>query len=226
MKKLLEGVCKFKREVFPERRAFFSELAVGQDPRILFITCADSRIDPNLITQTVPGELFICRNAGNIVPPHERNAGGTTASIEFAVAALGVKHVVVCGHTDCGAVKGAMNPESLTSLPHVSDWLAHTRAAVAAVEARNGGLDPDCLAELTRENVVLQMRHLMTHPAVAAAVATEKLQVHGWVYDIGKGEIQCYDRRERVWREVEEVYNDPGLIERMEHGITHGHQHA
>lgn len=225
MKKLLAGVCKFKEEVFPEKKALFSELAVGQDPRILFITCADSRIDPNLITQTVPGELFICRNAGNIVPPHERNAGGTTASIEFAVTALGVKHIVVCGHTDCGAIKGAMNPESLKSLPHVSDWLAHTEAAVAAVHARHEGLRPEHLAELTQENVVLQLRHLMTHPAVAAAVATGKAQLHGWVYDIGKGDIQCYDGRDDVWRAVEDVYNDPELIERIEKGMPR-HQHA
>ena len=225
MKKLLEGVSKFKEEVFPGQTALFSELAVGQDPETLFITCSDSRIDPNLITQTAPGELFICRNAGNIVPPHERYAGGTTASIEFAVSALGVKYVVVCGHTDCGAVKGAMHPESLTSLPHVSDWLAHTQAAVATVEARHSGLKPEHLAELTRENVVLQLRHLMTHPSVAAAVATGKTQLHGWVYDIGKGDIQCYDSRDDVWRAVEDVYNDPELIERMKHGLPR-HHHA
>ncbi len=225
MRRLLEGVCKFKEEVFPDKQALFSELAASQDPRILFITCADSRIDPNMITQTVPGELFICRNAGNIVPPHERHAGGTTASIEFAVAGLGVKHVVVCGHTDCGAIKGAMNPDSLTALPHVSDWLAHTRAAVAAVKARHDGLEPEHLAELTRENVVLQLRHLMTHPAVAAAVATGKTQLHGWVYDIGKGDIQCYDGRDDVWCAVEEVYNDPELIERIENGMPR-HHHA
>ncbi|MFN2328521.1 MAG: carbonic anhydrase [Chromatocurvus sp.] len=225
MKKLLEGVCKFKAEVFPEKKALFTELAASQDPRILFITCADSRIDPSLITQTVPGELFICRNAGNIVPPHERYAGGTTASIEFAVAALGVKHIVVCGHTDCGAIKGAMNPDSLQSLPHVSDWLAHTQAAVAAVSARHDGLKAEHLAELTQENVVLQMRHLMTHPAVAAAVATGKAQLHGWIYDIGEGDIQCYDSRDDVWRPVEDVYNDPELIEPMERGVLK-HQHA
>lgn len=225
MKKLLEGVCKFKQEVFPENKALFSGLAVGQNPETLFITCADSRIDPNMITQTAPGELFICRNAGNIVPPHERYAGGTTASIEFAVAGLGVKHIVVCGHTDCGAMKGAMNPDALKSLPHVSDWLSHTQAAVAAVEARNGGLKPEHMAELTKENVVLQLRHLMTHPTVAAAVATGKAQLHGWVYDIGKGEVDCYDGRDNVWRSVEDVYNDPELVERIEKGLPR-HHHA
>lgn len=206
MQKLLSGVYRFKKEIYPQRKDLFAELSDSQSPRILFITCSDSRIDPNLVTQAPPGDLFICRNAGNIVPPHQRNAGGTTASIEFAVSALGVAHVVVCGHTDCGAIKGAMNPEKLADLPHVSDWLDHTQAAVAAVRARNDGLRHEHLSELTEENVILQLRHLMTHPAIAAALARGQLQLHGWIYDIGRGDIRIYDQREQSWASVEEVY--------------------
>jgi len=209
VRKLLEGVYKFKTEIFPERKDLFAELSATQNPRIMFITCSDSRIDPNLVTQAPPGDLFICRNAGNIVPPHERNAGGTTASIEFAVASLKVRHLVVCGHTDCGAIKGAMNPEDLQDLPHVSDWMSHTLAAVAAVKARNNGrIGAEQLSELTEENVVLQLRHLVTHPAVAAAVATGNLQLHGWIYDIGEGDIRCYDMRTDRWRSIEAVYRE------------------
>lgn len=207
MRKLLEGVYKFKTEVYPKRKDLFEELSTAQHPRILFITCSDSRIDPSLVTQTEPGELFICRNAGNIVPPHMRDAGGVTASIEFAVAALKVKHVVVCGHTDCGAIKGALNPENLVDLPHVSDWMSNTLAASAAVKARHGCIGPEHLSELTEENVVLQMRHLATHPAVAAAMATGALQMHGWIYDIAHGDIRCYERRDQVWRSVEDMYS-------------------
>ena len=206
MKKLLSGVYKFKTEVYPQRKELFAELSASQSPRILFITCSDSRIDPSLVTQTEPGELFICRNAGNIVPPHERNAGGTTASIESAVGALKVKHVVVCGHTDCGAVKGAIDPTQLSALPHMSDWLGHTLAAVATVNARHGCMHEGHLSELTEENVILQLRHLMLHPAVAAAVATQQLDLHGWIYDIGRGDIRVYDQRDQLWRTVEEVY--------------------
>ena len=216
MRKLLAGVYKFKTEIFPERQELFTELSLAQNPRVLFITCSDSRIDPNLVTQAAPGDLFIIRNAGNIVPPHERHAGGTTAAIEYAVAALKVKHVVVCGHTDCGAIKGAMAPEDLGELPHTSDWLGHTLAAVATVRARHGEVRGEHLSELTEENVVLQLRHLMTHPAVAAAIASGALELHGWIYDIGGGDIRCYDERERLWRSVEDVYREqPGLAEEI-----------
>ncbi|HKK22388.1 MAG TPA: carbonic anhydrase [Pseudohaliea sp.] len=208
MRKLLAGVYKFKTEIYPERRELFTELSSAQHPRILFITCSDSRIDPNLVTQAAPGDLFICRNAGNIVPPHERYAGGTTAAIEYAVSALKVKHVVLCGHTDCGAIKGAMAPDELADLPHTSDWLGHTLAAVATVRARHGAIRDEHLSELTEENVVLQLRHLMTHPAVAAAIASADLELHGWIYDIGRGDIRCYDERERVWRSVEDAYRE------------------
>lgn len=208
MKKLLTGVYKFKKDVYPKRKELFAELSESQHPRILFITCSDSRIDPSLVTQTEPGELFICRNAGNIVPPHERNAGGTTASIEFAVAALKVKHVVVCGHTDCGAVKGAIDTDKIKTLPHMSDWLAHTMAAVATVQARHNCVTGEHLSELTEENVILQLRHLATHPAVAAAMATNQLELHGWIYDIGRGDIRVYDQREQQWISVEDVFAD------------------
>src|SRR5210317_1739618 len=128
------GVVKFQNEVYPQKKELFEKLSQGQDPEALFITCSDSRIETAMITQTDPGELFICRNAGNIVPPHVTHTGGMTASIEFAVAALKVPHIVICGHTECGAMKGAMNPEGLDGLPHVREWLGFTQAAVAVVE--------------------------------------------------------------------------------------------
>lgn len=195
MDHVISGVAKFQRDVFPRKEAIFKKLANGQNPEVLFITCADSRIDPSLVTQTEPGDLFICRNAGNIVPPHSNQTGGMTASIEFAVAALGVSHIVVCGHTDCGAMKGALHPEKLDGLPHVKEWLGHCRCATEVVKEKHGKLDETLLSEVTQENVVQQLQHLRTHPAVAAKIATGQVQLHGWVYDIGLGDVLNYDAK-------------------------------
>lgn len=206
MEKLITGIARFRNSSYEERKKLFSELANGQSPEVLFITCSDSRIDPNLVTQTEPGDLFIIRNAGNIVPPHVRTAGGVTASIEFAVAALGVKHIVVCGHSDCGAMKGALNPGALSDLPHVQDWLEHTRGAVEAVRARTGDDTSSALAHVTEENVVQQLQHLRTHPAVMAKLATGDVELHGWVYNIEHGTISAFDDDTKEFVPVEERY--------------------
>lgn len=215
MEKLIAGIAKFRSSPYEERKKLFSELATGQSPEVMFITCADSRIDPNLITQTDPGDLFVIRNAGNIVPPHAKNSGGMTASIEFAVAALGVQHIVVCGHSDCGAMKGALNPGALTDLPHVQNWLDHSRAAVETVRARTGDESPNALADVTEENVALQLQHLKTHPAVAAKVATGEVQLHGWVYNIGEGSIVALDEESSQFVPVEERYADHLNVEQL-----------
>lgn len=208
MEKVISGILKFKSTSYQERKKLFDELANGQSPDVLFITCADSRIDPNLVTQTEPGDLFIIRNAGNIVPTHTRQAGGVTASIEFAVAALGVKHIVVCGHTDCGAMKGAINPDALSDLPHVQDWLDNSRAAVETVRARRGQATISELDLITEENVLLQLQHLKTHPTVAARLATGDIDLHAWVYDIEHGTVRAYDDSQRAWKDVSERYAD------------------
>lgn len=196
MEHVISGVAKFQKEVYPGKKAAFKKLANGQNPEVLFITCADSRIDPNLVTQTEPGDLFICRNAGNVVPPHSNQTGGMTASIEFAVAALGVSHIVVCGHSDCGAMKGAINTEALTALPHVKEWLGHCRVATEVVKERCGCSELNAeehLLLVTEENVVQQLQHLRTHPAVAAKIAIGQVKLHGWFYNIETAAVTCYD---------------------------------
>ncbi|MEM9169280.1 MAG: carbonic anhydrase [Pseudomonadota bacterium] len=210
MDRIAAGVVKFQRKEFPKRKELFEQLARGQSPEALFIACSDSRVDPNLITQTEPGELFICRNAGNIVPPHTNHTGAMTASIEFAVGALNVPHIVVCGHTECGAMKGAMNPEGLDALPHVKEWLSYARAAALSVKENHGHLDEKGqLDELIRQNVILQMRHLATHPYVAARLAAGKVQIHGWVYDIEDGGVTAYDEEAGEFLPVAERYREP-----------------
>jgi carbonic anhydrase len=206
MKKIVSGILRFKIEAFEARRALFAELATGQDPEVLFITCADSRIDPCLVTQTEPGDLFICRNAGNIVPPHQRMTGGVTASIEFAVAGLGIRDVVICGHTDCGAISGALNPDSLSELPHVHDWLEHVQAAVD--EVKRQGIDAaDEQLAVTRANVVLQLEHLKTHPCIASRLGSGDVSLHGWLYDIEAGVVTCYDESTGTFVALEERYS-------------------
>jgi len=201
------GVVRFQSEIFPQKKEFFEKLSKGQSPEALFITCSDSRIETAMITQTDPGELFICRNAGNIVPPHTTHTGGMTASIEFAVAALKVPHIVICGHTECGAMKGAMNPEGLDSLPHVKEWLSYSKAAVDIVkELGEGESEKDRMTMLLQQNVVLQLQHLRTHPTVATRLAKGDLTLHGWVYDIASGEVGAYDEASNKFQPVAEKY--------------------
>ncbi|NID14105.1 carbonic anhydrase [Luteibacter yeojuensis] len=190
---LLRGVEDFSHKVFPESEALFSQLAEGQSPHTLFITCADSRVVPELLTQTQPGELFVCRNIGNIVPGYGEMLGGVSAVVEFAVMVLRVRHVVICGHTDCGAMKGLLMPESTKDLPTVEAWLRNAQAARSAVFARK--LDESAVMQaLIEENVRLQLAHLRTHPAVAAARANDAITLQGWVYDIGDGKVSVLDQ--------------------------------
>ena len=194
MKKILSGVEKFQGDVYPSKKRLFGKLADGQSPQVLFITCADSRIDPNLITQTEPGDLFVCRNAGNIVPPYSGTGEGMSASVEYAMAALKVPHIVVCGHSNCGAMKAVMHPEVANGLPHVQDWLTFSQAALQAVAGgKKGRGEKQRMQALIEQNVLLQLQHLRTHPQVTAKLAAGETQLHGWVYDIGTGEITAYD---------------------------------
>lgn len=206
MKNVVSGVAKFQREVFPYHKEKFAELANGQNPEVLFITCSDSRIDPNLVTQTEPGDLFICRNAGNVVPPHSNVTGGMTASIEFAVTALGVEHIVICGHTDCGAMKGAINIDSIDGMPHVKEWLGHCRAATEVVREKFGSLNNSNLLDVTKENILVQLQHLKTHPAVAAKLAIGKIELHGWLYNIKNAEVLCFNEESNDFIALYEKY--------------------
>ena len=186
--KILGGVSRFQKEVYPEHQALFEKLALGQRPEALFITCADSRIDPCLLTQTKPGELFICRVIGNIVPPYPDALGGVSATVEYAVGVLRVPEVIVCGHTDCGVMRGALNPEALEAYPTVSAWLRYAR-----VDRREREPSAEFLLALAEENVAAQLRNLRTHPAVADRVKEGDLTLHGWVYHIGPGAVTAYD---------------------------------
>ena len=193
MQRLLEGHKKFLADVFPRRRDEFHLLAESQAPEVLFITCADSRIVPDLILGTGPGDLFISRSIGNVVPVSSE-VDGVTATIEYAVDVLKVKHVILCGHSDCGAMKAALNRHGLEKLPKANRWLRHVEAAFTHRQPANPEDGPHAeLCSLIRGNVVAQLLNLKAQPAVARAVVEGRLAVHGWYYDILSGRIERYD---------------------------------
>ena len=189
--KIVAGVQRFQQDVFPSQQALFEALGEGQQPRALLVTCSDSRIDPSLFTQTQPGELFIVRNAGNIVPPPSAGVGGESATIEYAVRALGVPHAIVCGHSHCGAMAAAANPESAAALPDVSQWIKFAESAVDRA-GEFGSVDDEALRVIAA-NVLVQLDHLRSHPAVAEAEAEGRLQLHGWIYLFEEGEVVQVD---------------------------------
>jgi carbonic anhydrase len=192
---LKAGVRRFSEDVFPKRQALFEELAKAQSPQALFLTCADSRVVPALITQTGPGQLFVERNPGNIVPIYSEDSVGVSASIEYAVAALKVKHVIVCGHTDCGVIKGLLHPEKVAALPAVARWMEFACAARHKLAANYQHLtEGQQLPVLTELNVLAQVDNLHTHPSVRQALQEDRLQIHAWVYHIQSGEVWAYGK--------------------------------
>ena len=194
MQQLIRGIHQFQTEDFRPLATLFQQLAERQSPETLFITCSDSRIDPNLLTRSRPGDLFILRNAGNIIPIAGAAPSGEVATIEYAVGALGVKDIIVCGHTHCGAMKGLLNPESLTALPAVASWLEHAATTRRIVADHYAHLPEDRrLVAAVEENVLVQLEHLRTLPVVASRLRGGDLHLHGWVYKIETGEVFAYD---------------------------------
>lgn len=194
VQQLVAGIHHFQNRIFRRHRDLFERLSLGQKPDTLFITCSDSRIDPNLITHTEPGDLFVIRNAGNLVPAYGATTGGEVASIEFAVAGLQVRDIVICGHSHCGAMKGLLKPEILAEMPAVSEWLRHAEATRRIVRSKYKELAGDSLLDVcTEENVLVQLENLQTHPAVAVALSQGQLKLHAWVYEIATGDVFAYD---------------------------------
>ncbi|PZU49343.1 MAG: carbonic anhydrase [Sphingomonas sp.] len=195
MNELIGRVFSFEKSVFPDSMELYSKLANhGQNPKALMISCADSRVVPELIMQAQPGDLFVCRNAGNIVPPFATQNGGVSSTVEYAVEALGVRDIIVCGHSDCGAMKALSDPTGLERMPNVAAWLRHGTAAKHVVDTCYTALDDAArVRAISLENVVAQLNHLRTHPAVAAKIAVGEMSLHGWFVDIHAGQILGLD---------------------------------
>lgn len=195
MKELIKGLRRFKSEYFCRNQQLFEKLSHGQQPRVLFITCSDSRVDPELLTMTAPGEIFVIRNAGNIVPPYGATNGGEGATIEYAVQVLGINQIVVCGHSHCGAMKGLLKMESLREeLPLVYDWLKHAESTRRLLQEHYGDrTGEDLLDTAIAENVLTQIENLRTYPVIRAGLFNGELKIYAWIYDIDTGEVMAYD---------------------------------
>jgi carbonic anhydrase len=192
MHDLIDGVARFQQLVVPAKAAQFARLASTHNPATLFIGCSDARVVPEIITQSEPGVLFVIRTAGNLVPAYAPGAAdGVAASIEYAVAILGVTDIVICGHSACGAMTALAQGHDLATVPAVADWLRHADASKARTATAAAGADN--LSALVSQNVVAQLANLTTHPSVAAALAQHALALHGWVYEIGTGTVSQLD---------------------------------
>jgi carbonic anhydrase len=204
MKKLITGLHKFQTNYFKEHRDLFEHLGHEQHPRALFITCSDSRIDPNLLTQTEPGELFIIRNAGNIIPPYGATNGGEGAAVEYAVQALGIKQIIVCGHSNCGAMKGLLQLGKLADdMPLVYDWLKHAEATRRLIKDNYQGYEGEELLNATiEENVMTQLENLRTYPIIHSKLHKGEISLHGWVYKMDRCNIQAEHEAEpaQMWQ--------------------------
>ncbi len=193
MDQLLTGIHQFHTNIFNHEREFYANLASGQHPSILFISCSDSRVDPSIITQAQLGDLFVLRNAGNIVPCHGASNGGEPATIEYAVSALDVKDIVICGHTGCGAIQAMLDPKKMEKLPLVKSWLGHAEATRQIVAENYSQFSGNELLEIAiREHVLVQIENLQTHPSVAVKLQRGDLTLHAWIYRMETGEVLAY----------------------------------
>lgn len=207
MEKILQGVHEFRTKVFPAQKAFYKHLSdKGQKPKALFITCSDSRVLPNVITNTEPGDMFQVRNAGNLVPPYGASLGGEVATIEYAVTQLKVKHLIVCGHSKCGAIQALLKNKVPDDLLGLKAWFQHAQATRQIVATKHSRKKGDTLERAaTEENVLVQVNNLSTHPCVAVGLASGKIHIYGWYYDIASGVIRQFDQSQGTFVDLEDV---------------------
>ncbi|HEY9681286.1 MAG TPA: carbonic anhydrase [Oculatellaceae cyanobacterium] len=222
MKKLVTGIHHFQTKVFSSRKDLFERLAKGQQPEALFITCSDSRINPNELTQTDPGDLFILRNAGNIIPAFTGSTSGEIATIEMAAAVLKVKDIIVCGHSFCGAMDALLHPEKCKHMPTMAMWLQQHAEATRRIALENyPNLEGDDLMNVAiQENVLAQLENLRTHPAIAARISRGDLNLHGWVYKIEAGTVFSYDQNHGQFLPLSEMTHIDGRLYKHDLKVT------
>src|SRR5215469_5916179 len=209
MRKLIMGIVEFREKMLPQYAQQFSKLALAQTPDALFITCSDSRVVPDLLASTHPGELFTMRNVGNLVPPATLDGLSIgdlseASAIEYAMLALKVANIVVCGHSECGAMKTVLTRNPRLKAPNLERWLHHASAAAVRLE-HEGALDPALKPhdQLSQLNVLVQLEHLMSYPIVREKVATGALHLSGWWFDIATGSMHAYERSSRSFEIID-----------------------
>jgi carbonic anhydrase len=192
--KILQGVKKFQTEIYPVHRQMFENLKSKQQPLAMFVTCADSRVVPNLFTQTGPGDIFNDRNPGNLVPSYGEFVGGVSSGIEYGMLVLKVPLVIICGHTDCGVMKSLLHSEQVHDLPAVQEWMRHaSEARHRVMRDHSAATEAEKLRLITEYNVLAQIEHLKSHPSVQSRFNRGEVDIRGWVYDIGDGSIWAAD---------------------------------
>lgn len=219
MEKLIQGLHRFQANYVATHPDLFEQLSQGQSPRVLFITCSDSRVDPALITQADMGDLFVIRNAGNIIPPYQSANGGEGATLEYALHALDVQQIIVCGHSRCGAMKGLLKRESLEEeMPLVYDWLKHAEPTRRLLKENYSHCGKDELIEIAvAENVLSQLDNLSTYPVVRAKVHRGRLTLHGWIYQIESGQVLAYDAQQHQFVPPHSRIPAPDPVFRIHH---------
>jgi carbonic anhydrase len=195
MRKLVEGIVEFRNRVRPVVRETFARLALGQSPDALFIACSDSRVAINVFASTEPGDLFVVRNAGNIVSPAAADGisvadESEAAAIEFAVGLLRVRDIIVCGHSSCGAMSGLIGGRDRIATPHLRSWLRHAEPALQRIPDPTA---PGAVDQLSQANVLLQLGHLRTYPMVERAEREGQLRLHAFWFDIANAEVLAHD---------------------------------
>jgi len=189
---LLKGHHHFARQSFNDEGVFLRRLASeGQNPSALYIGCSDSRVVPEVLTSSSPGQLFVVRNVANLVPPLAHADASVGAALDFAVGHLRVPHLVVCGHDGCGGVKGVFDGTDFSEFTSLHEWLQAVEPAVAAVDPRLSSAAR--LRQAVELNVLNQLENLLSFPVVRAAIADGDLQLHGWVYDMSTLGLRVYD---------------------------------
>lgn len=196
MKKLVRGIVEFRKNLTEEKRALFAKLALGQKPDTLFIACSDSRVVPNLFASTNPGDVFVLRNIGNIIPPstcpHQDNSA--SAVIEFSIFTLGVSDIIICGHSECGAMEALAKGIDTLCCPHLESWLKYGEEALAKVK-EGFVIDPSLSLhnQISQVNVLLQMEHMKTYPFIQERLDKHEVRLHGWWFDIARADVYCYE---------------------------------
>jgi carbonic anhydrase len=203
IQRLISGIHKFQGSMFREKKALFERLAKSHAADTLFITCSDARIDPNLMTAAMPGQLFTMRNVGNIVPMAGKTTGGEGPTIEFAVETLKVNDIIICGHSNCGAIKAMLDPSLLEDVPMVARWLEHAEGTRRILWDAYQGCTREQLIEVAiQENVLVQLENLRTHPSVSRRLQDGTLKLHGWVYTIDTGEVYVYEPSQERFQSI------------------------
>lgn len=196
MRKLIEGIVDFRKNITEEYRELFAKLALGQKPDALFIACSDSRVVPNLFASTNPGDLFVLRNVGNLIPPASLGEQETSAqaAIEFSIFSLNISNIIVCGHSECGAMIMLAEGRDEPCCPHLTSWLKYGEPSVKKVK-EGFEIMPGIseVNQISLANVLQQMEHIASYPYIREKIEKKEIRVHGWWFDIAHADVYCYE---------------------------------